>query len=237
MSIPSSRSNLRSRRDRPAAVETAAGEPETYRLPDAAALITLAVIIGLLTLLGYGVAQAVKVKPTGAFANCKTQAQLAPHLYAGPPARCIDVDKIYIAHLHTTRGTIGITMVAKDAPETVNNFVVLSANGFYNGLGFWRVEGWILQGGDPSGDGTGGPGYTLHDEPSKSSWTVASVGMARNPGGGVNGSQFFVLKDSWPGGGPGSTVYNKFGTVIDGYDLIAQFNASDRILTVDLRVQ
>ncbi|TME17043.1 MAG: hypothetical protein E6I70_09800 [Chloroflexi bacterium] len=238
MSISSSQSGTSRRRGRrPGPAQEVQEAEAPWRLPDLPALLTLAVILALLMALGFGLWKAVEVKPAGPFAKCKTAAQLGPHLYAGPPAMCIDVNKTYMANLYTTRGTIGISMIAKDAPQTVNNFIVLGVNGYYNGLGFWRIEKWIIQGGDPSGDGTGGPGYTLPPEANSSAWAPGSVGMARDPSGPVNGSQFFFLKDAWPGSGPGGVVYNQFGTALIGFELVGQLNDSDRVLGFDVKLQ
>src|SRR5229473_2616003 len=111
-----------------------------------------------------------------------------------PPPNVIDATKKYTATVHTSRGDFTITFVdPKVAPVTVNNFVYLSQNHFYDGLTFHRVvPGFVVQGGDPNGDGRGGPGYKLPNETNPSPWVKGSLGMASSPDG-VNGSQFFVL--------------------------------------------
>jgi cyclophilin family peptidyl-prolyl cis-trans isomerase len=101
---------------------------------------------------------------------------------------------------------------------------------------FFKAQDWVVQTGDPSDDGTGGPGYTLPDENTNATYDVGSVGMARAPGQPVNGSQFFMMRLIWPGAGPGD-VYNRFGTVIDGSDVVNQLTASDYVLTIDVRPQ
>ncbi len=122
-----------------------------------------------------------------------------------------------------------IELLPDTAPATVNNFVVLALHGYYNQLTFWKSEDWVIQGGDPNGDGTGGPGYNLPEEPNDSlKWDVGSVGMARVPGGAINGSQFFIVKGTWPGGGPTAT-YNRFGTVVEGLDKAQALTSNDRI--------
>ena len=79
------------------------------------------------------------------------------------------------------------------APTTVNNFVVLALNGYYSGLTFWKSEDWVVQSGDPGGDGRGGPGYTLPDEPNTTpTWALGAVGMARATDPNTNGSQFYI---------------------------------------------
>jgi cyclophilin family peptidyl-prolyl cis-trans isomerase len=148
---------------------------------------------------------------------------------------CIDVKRNYTASIETTKGSVSFVMPAGQAPKTVNNFVVLAVNGYYNGLSFWRIEDWVVQAGDPRGNGRGGPGYSLPEEATAKEWVPGSVGMARPVGGPVNGSQFFITKDKWPGDGPGSTVYNHFGTVVVGFDILQQLTPEDRILKVEVK--
>jgi peptidyl-prolyl cis-trans isomerase B (cyclophilin B) len=113
------------------------------------------------------------------------------------PGMGIDTAKQYTAVLHTTEGDVTIALDAETAPKTVNSFVYLACKGFYNGTTFHRiVTDFVDQGGDPKGDGTGGPGYTLPDEPPSDGYTAGSVAMA-NAGSGTTGSQFFlVVSDS-----------------------------------------
>jgi cyclophilin family peptidyl-prolyl cis-trans isomerase len=113
------------------------------------------------------------------------------------PGMGIDTKKQYAAVLHTTEGDVPITLDAKTAPKTVNSFVYLACKGFYNGTTFHRiVTDFVDQGGDPKGDGTGGPGYKLPDEPPSNGYKAGSVAMA-NAGSGTTGSQFFlVVSDS-----------------------------------------
>jgi cyclophilin family peptidyl-prolyl cis-trans isomerase len=201
------------------------------------ALLGFAIIIAIVIGVGYVLGRAIAVQPTGAFAKCKTATRTGAHTFAGPPAMCIDTTKTYLAKLSTTAGEIDIAMPASQAPQTVNNFVVLAVNGYYTGLTFHRVESWVVQGGDPQGDGRGGPGYTLPAEANDQPWTTDAVGMARNPGDGVNGSQFFVLKTDWPGTGPGDTTFNHFGTILGGTQIVAAIKPGDRILAVAISVQ
>ena len=109
-----------------------------------------------------------------------------------------------------------VRLDAKAAPHTVNNFVFLARQGFYDGLTFHRVvPGFVIQGGDPSGDGTGGPGYTFADELPDDGYPTGSVAMA-NSGPGTNGSQFFVVT------GDASFLpnsYSRFGRVTEGLDV------------------
>ena len=114
--------------------------------------------------------------------------------YDAPPAMSIDPAKKYTATIDTNRGKIVVDLFPKDAPKTVNNFVFLARDGFYNGLKFHRViPDFMVQGGDPQGTGSGGPGYKFGDEvgAGKPKHKVGSLSMA-NAGPNTNGSQFFI---------------------------------------------
>lgn len=131
------------------------------------------------------------------------------------PGLGIKTTKQYTAVLHTTEGDVTIALDAEQAPKTVNSFVYLACQGFYNGTTFHRiVTDFVDQGGDPTGTGSGGPGYTLPDEPPKNGYTAGSVAMA-NAGKGTTGSQFFlVVSDNGAkqlGGPPYS--YSELGTM------------------------
>jgi len=113
--------------------------------------------------------------------------------YTSPPAMSIDQNKTYTASIVTDKGTMVVTLFAKDAPATVNNFVVLAREGFYTNTIFHRVmKEFMIQGGDPKGNGTGGPGYTFADEPVTRDYIRGTVAMA-NSGPDTNGSQFFIM--------------------------------------------
>jgi cyclophilin family peptidyl-prolyl cis-trans isomerase len=135
--------------------------------------------------------------------------------YSSPPAMSIDVNKTYTAAMKTSCGTVTITLDAKDAPQTVNSFVFLARKGFYNGTTFHRiVKDFVNQGGDPTGTGSGGPGYKLPDEPPAAGYAAGSVAMA-NSGSGTTGSQFFlVVSDNGAKqlGGP-PYLYSALGTM------------------------
>ena len=235
-SLPERQVISRRRARRAPAPAPAAGAPETTRVPWGS-LLAVAVILALVVGVGLALGRATAVLPTGAFLKCITAARTGPHTFAAPPAMCIDTSKTYIAKLNTTAGEIDIVMPAAKAPRTVNNFIVLAVNGYYTGLTYHRSVSWVVQGGDPQGDGTGGPGYTLPDEPNDQPWTADAVGMARNPGGGVNGSQFFILKTDWPSPTPGNVAFNHFGTVLGGTQIISALKPGDRILTIAISVQ
>jgi cyclophilin family peptidyl-prolyl cis-trans isomerase len=119
-------------------------------------------------------------------------AKASPQTFSSPPPMTIDPTKQYTAVLKTSCGTITINLDAKTAPQSVNSFVALANQGFYNGTTFHRiVTDFVDQGGDPTGTGTGGPGYTLPDEPPTTAYTAGSVALA-NSGPGTSGSQFFI---------------------------------------------
>lgn len=152
-----------------------------------------------------------------------------------PPAMTIDPSKGYTATVHTSQGDFVIKLDPKAAPVTVNNFVHLSQNHYYDGLTFHRVvPGFVVQGGDPSGNGTGGPGYKLPDETNPAPWNKGSVGMASSAAG-VNGSQFFILIGDAPHLS-GSGVYNHFGVVTSGQDVVDQIKVGAVIKGIDVAV-
>jgi len=182
---------------------------------------------------GVGFSQALKPETIKAFKSCHPARALAPREFVGPPPMCLNQNKTYKVTLDTTVGAIVLDLNPKTAPVTVNNFVVLALSGYFNGLNFWSKTSWMVQSGDPRGNGYGGPGYYLPDEPSTTDWPAGSVGMARVPGHGVSGGQFFLTTGSWPGSGPGTTAYNFFGTVESGSQgLVTDLTPSDRILDV-----
>jgi peptidyl-prolyl cis-trans isomerase B (cyclophilin B) len=132
--------------------------------------------------------------PTQFATTCDTKLPTKAKTTSPPkPGMGIDTSKTYEAVLHTSEGDVPITLDAKDAPKTVNSFVYLACQGFYDGTTFHRiVTDFVDQGGDPKGDGTGGPGYTLPDEPPADGYRAGSVAMA-NSGPGTTGSQFFLV--------------------------------------------
>jgi len=153
-----------------------------------------------------------------------------------PPPTVIDPAHTYAATIHSSRGDFSVRLDPKAAPVTVNNFVYLAQNHFYDGLTFHRVvPGFVVQGGDPDGKGTGGPGYKLPDETNPASWVKGSLGMASSAAG-VNGSQFFVLLGDAPSLSS-SGVYNHFGSVTSGADVVAAIQIGDTIRTIDVAAQ
>jgi peptidyl-prolyl cis-trans isomerase B (cyclophilin B) len=153
--------------------------------------------------------------------------------YKSAPELKIDPSKKYAATIETTRGTIQADLFAKDAPKTVNNFVFLSREGFYDGLTFHRViADFMIQGGDPTGTGSGGPGYRFEDEvgPGKPRHQVGSLSMA-NAGPGTNGSQFFIthIETDWLNG-----KHTVFGQVTSGQDIVDQVRQGDQIKSIKI---
>jgi cyclophilin family peptidyl-prolyl cis-trans isomerase len=148
----------------------------------------------------------------------------------------IDAARSYSATVRTSKGDFTLGLDAKAAPVTVNNFVHLAQSHFYDGLSFHRVvPGFVVQGGDPDGNGTGGPGYKLPDETNAAPWTKGSLGMASSPAG-VNGSQFFVLLGDAPYLAD-SGVYNHFGVVTSGEQVVVSLQIGDAIRTIDITAQ
>ncbi len=126
----------------------------------------------------------------------------------------INAANTYIATLDTSCGQIVIQLEPQIAPKTVNNFVFLADQGFYNGLTFHRViPGFVIQGGDPLGNGSGGPGYQFADELPTTPYQIGDVAMA-NSGPNTNGSQFFIVQGAQ--GASLSLDYSKFGKVTSG---------------------
>jgi cyclophilin family peptidyl-prolyl cis-trans isomerase len=137
--------------------------------------------------------------------------------YDAAPDLTIDLSKTYKAVLHTSEGDIAIDLYAADAPQTVNNFLFLGDEGFYDDVIFHRViPGFMVQGGDPTGTGRGGPGYKFRDEThAKTSYNRGTLAMA-NSGPHTNGSQFFIMHADY--GLP--NAYTIFGKVADGLDVV-----------------
>ncbi len=131
--------------------------------------------------------------------------------YASPPTMSIDPKKKYTATIETSAGTMTAELFPEDTPKTVNNFVFLARDGFYKGVVFHRViPGFMIQGGDPTGTGRGGPGYKFDDEPVKRRYARGTLAMA-NAGPNTNGSQFFVMHADY-GLPPSYTIFGKLLT-------------------------
>lgn len=131
-----------------------------------------------------------------------------------------------IVFLETSRGTIVLRLYHDRAPVTVENFTNLVGEGYYDGLTFHRVEPALIQGGDPSGDGTGGPGYTIPFEDSGYNHVIGAVGMARRAHPDTAGSQFYICKVELPSL---NRQYSVFGIVLEGQDVVNQIQIGDVI--------
>jgi peptidylprolyl isomerase len=143
--------------------------------------------------------------------------------FTSAPEMIIDLERTYSATMVTSKGTLEILLDALAAPTTVNSFVFLARWHYFDGIVFHRViPGFVLQGGDPTGTGTGGPGYRFDDElPKPGRYEVGSLAMA-NAGPNTNGSQFFVI--SGPDGVRLPPLYSLFGKVVKGLDVVAAIN-------------
>jgi peptidyl-prolyl cis-trans isomerase B (cyclophilin B) len=153
--------------------------------------------------------------------------------YAAAPPMTIDTEKTYTATFETSRGQIVCELFAKDAPKTVNNFVFLANEQFYDGTVFHRViADFMIQGGDPDGTGRGGPGYRFEDElrSNPNRHQVGSLSMA-NAGPNTNGSQFFIthIVTDWLDG-----KHTVFGKVLQGQDVVNAVQQGDQLLSVKI---
>jgi cyclophilin family peptidyl-prolyl cis-trans isomerase len=145
--------------------------------------------------------------------------------FDGPPPMIIDPAKRYTAEVVTSKGTLVIALDAASAPATVNNFVFLARWHYYDDVVFHRIiPGFMLQGGDPTGTGRGGPGYRFADElPAPGRYEIGSVAMA-NAGPDTNGSQFFIVSGRDGVGLP--PQYSLFGKVVGGAEVVTAIEAT-----------
>jgi len=152
-----------------------------------------------------------------------------PKTYSAPPPMTIDVNKQYTATIETEKGKMVLELFAKDVPVTVNNFVFLADEGFYNGSTFHRViAGFMAQGGDPTGTGRGGPGYKFNDEFTEHKHVAGTLSMA-NAGPNTNGSQFFITYTPQHGLDGKHSV---FGQLIEGMDVLEKIEQGDTIVRI-----
>ena len=141
-----------------------------------------------------------------------------------PPPMVIDASKNYTATMETEKGTLVLELFAKDVPKTVNNFVFLAREGYYDGTTFHRViQGFMVQGGDQSGTGRGGPGYRFEDEFTAHGHVAGALSMA-NAGPNTNGSQFFITYSPQPGLDGKHAV---FGQLVEGKDVLKELTPRD----------
>jgi peptidyl-prolyl cis-trans isomerase B (cyclophilin B) len=154
-----------------------------------------------------------------------------PKTYSAPPAMTIDTTKQYTATIETEKGNLVLELFASDVPITVNNFVFLACDGFYDGTTFHRViPGFVAQGGDPTGTGNGTPGYRFDDEFSEHTHVTGALSMA-NSGANTNGCQFFITY------APQHHLDGKhsvFGQLIEGMDVLERLEQGDIIIRITI---
>ncbi len=157
--------------------------------------------------------------------------------YSEPPPMVIDESKRYVATIHTNKGDIVVELDAATAPLHTNNFVFLARQGFYDGLTFHRyVPDFVIQGGDPTGTGSGGPGYTIPAEIALPHHQGV-IAMARrpdqvNPDRASSGSQFYITLKPQPHLDQGG--YSVFGRVVQGFDVVQSLRQGDVITRIDI---
>jgi peptidyl-prolyl cis-trans isomerase B (cyclophilin B) len=174
--------------------------------------------------------------PTPAGAPSEPAPASQPKTYSAAPPMSIDPAKTYRATIETAKGNIVLELFPNYAPKTVNNFVTLARDGFYDGLTFHRViENFMIQGGDPQGTGGGGPGYQFEDEfegnPLKHE--IGVISMA-NAGPNTNGSQFFITRQPQP---HLDGLHTVFGKVLDGQPVVEAIQQGDVMLKVTIAEQ
>jgi len=189
-----------------------------------------ALILVALLIAGCGTTGAEKPSPTPASTPTQTPTPTPtpkPKFYSAPPPMVIDKNKNYTAIIETAKGNITLELFAKDVPITVNNFVFLARDGFYDNTTFHRVlpdfPNSIAQGGDPTGTGAGGPGYFIPNEITEHTHVAGALSMA-NAGPDTNGSQFFITyapRHDLDGS------YSVFGQLIEGMDVLKNLTPRD----------
>ena len=154
-----------------------------------------------------------------------------PKTYSAPPPMTIDTSKQYTATIETEKGDLVLELFASDVPITVNNFVFLAREGFYDGLTFHRVVAdFVVQGGCPIGDGTGGPGYQFGDEITEHTHVAGALSMA-NSGPNTNGSQFFITYT------PQHHLnghHSVFGQLVEGTDVLGRIEQGDVMIRITI---
>ena len=157
-----------------------------------------------------------------------------PKTYSSPPPMTIDTSKQYTATIETEKGNLVLELFATDVPMTVNNFVFLAREGFYDGLTFHRVvrepSPFVVQGGCPVGDGTGNPGYRFDDEITEHTHVTGALSMA-NSGPNTNGCQFFITL------APQHHLDGKhsvFGQLIEGMDVLERLEQGDVMIRITI---
>ena len=226
MSKAAKRERQRQNRDLARARETALAKRRQRIKAARNAIIAAVLVFGVVLLINtFTGSKSSKKKATTATTSAVQRS------FSAPPATTIDPAKTYTATMATSEGTITLALDAKNAPVATNNFVFLSNKHFYDGLTFHRVvKDFVIQGGDPKGDGSGGPGYTVKGEPPTDHYPVGALAAAKTGSdpAGTFGSQFFIVT-----GSQGATLpndYARFGKVTGGLDVakkIESFATSD----------
>lgn len=194
--------------------------------------IIFAIIISAITIITVGCAKSTSA-PVQDITDQNSNSQKAANMtYSFPGVLSASQINNKEAVIETSKGTIKFDLFADKAPKTVSNFIYLAQAGFYNGLTFHRVEpGFVVQGGDPTGTGSGGPGYQFPDESVQGDYVLGSVAMA-NSGPNTNGSQFFIsLADNSKNL---TKSYNLFGQVSTGMDVVQQLVVGDKMIKVTI---
>ena len=160
------------------------------------------------------------------FLSCgKTEETTKPMQWNTPPQMTIDPDKKYTAVIETEKGDLVLELFAKDVPVTVNNFVFLARQGYYDNSTFHRVlPDFVAQGGDPTGTGAGGPGYTFPNEITSHKHVVGAISMANTGRPNSNGSQWFICYQPQPTLDGG---YSVFGQLVEGMDVLLSLTPRD----------
>jgi peptidyl-prolyl cis-trans isomerase B (cyclophilin B) len=167
----------------------------------------------------------------GALSQSCADDEANPRIYSAPPPMTIDTSKQYIATIETEKGNLMLQLFASDVPMTVNNFVFLAREGFYDGTTFHRViAGFMAQGGDPTGTGKGTPGYRFADEFTEHIHVTGALSMA-NSGADTNGCQFFITYDAQP---QLDGKHSVFGQLIQGMDVLQKIEQGDTIIRITI---
>jgi len=154
-----------------------------------------------------------------------------PKTYSSPPPMMIDTSKQYTATIETEKGNLVLELFASDVPVTVNNFVFLAREGFYNNTTFYRViADFMAQGGDPTGAGGGNPGYFFADEFTDHTHVTGALSMA-NSGANTNGSQFFITYSPQHHLDGNHSV---FGQLIEGMDILEKIEQGDTVIRITI---
>ncbi|MBI5877166.1 MAG: peptidylprolyl isomerase [Chloroflexi bacterium] len=147
----------------------------------------------------------------------------------------LDAAKTYIASIETAKGVIRLELNPKAAPKHANSFVFLACQGYFDGLSFHRVEaGFVIQGGDPNGNGSGGPGYKLPAEFGPIKHTLGILSMARTSDPNSAGSQFFIMLGDAPSL---DGQYSVFGKTVEGINVVTRIAVGDKMNKVTITVR